>query len=864
MFDALQQVNITIECSHFLMSISSTDIKISNPAKDALKLYGDQGDDLLSKGIDILGSTPKSLSDSIWIDLYGQIMLLRINYYISRRNLKKARTVAMSLIQIIKNENIALNMTSRIRSTVTQVWLKVKYYLLDIAEKQSRSNDAMAIANASSKEASLIMAGYWLRAFLLRRALIHFKLGNLDDSEVDCDSTIRLYESNLCFDLNLVRCYSLKASIYRERSLNGSRKFAVKALVDGLKYSRLARDLAESLATQSGFIGPDSNVTYDHTNSAVIQHELLPSHLFNLTNIHRNIPDVTIKPKVDPKVLSLVSGEITIGKKTKIEIDDADPRIGIDLKGLRLGPIDSSDIYSASEFVNIYLDEVRALVVCDAGLCLLLDEARCSGAAVSYNGDSSDEDPNFIDMNETLKEEILVSESALKTLRHCVYAPSNVRISLLLTAGKTRMISSKNNPNIFFSALHAALEASVNSAHPWEMMKSTCVQLIEIYGDNSIDLEVESRLLKAVVYLLSAIKISKQHRYLLNNSITLGVDNAFATNVPEEVSNLLLSFTSSSASKSLEVAAPVAVDPKAKGKAPTPGAGAETGPNGRDALEMFITFLRESDPLWLDSYERDLAIDLHNLLKKTYPPYAAQCTLSTIPDPDSTPMVMGGSVNTLYTLLSTPSGFIHPSGKLTDVGLYSHVTAYFLLGSKAVETATEATAKGGKGAPPPEAPSPKADPVLTKIVIFRPDLVSIEKALRDARDSLIDGLSKKFSDIVSKVGNQLNHLLTSLIGLLKNGLILEGAGIKKVSNADEDDDVEKFQDRCPEITSTLSDDNGKTIIKLIIGGIPCKLPVDEVTLARLADVVSYDKDCDNIIDNNILSFMRIVLGYPDE
>jgi hypothetical protein len=223
---------------------------------------------------------------------------------------------------------------------------------------------------------------------------------------------------------------------------------------------------------------------------------------------------------------------------------------------------------------------------------------------------------------------------------------------------------------------------------------------------------------------------------------------------------------------------------------------------------------------------------------------------------------MGGSVNTLYTLLKTPTDFVHPSGKTSDVGLYSHVTAYFLLGSKAVETAPDTAAKGGKGAPPPTAPVPTADPVLTKIVIYRPDLVSIEKALRDTRDSLMDGLSKKFNDIVSKIGNALCPLLISLVGLLKNGVILEGAGMKKVAN--DDDDVEKFVDRCPEISTTLSEENGKTIITIIIGGISCKLPVEEATLARLADVVTFDKDCDNIIDNNILSFMRILLGYPDE
>jgi hypothetical protein len=260
-----------------------------------------------------------------------------------------------------------------------------------------------------------------------------------------------------------------------------------------------------------------------------------------------------------------------------------------------------------------------------------------------------------------------------------------------------------------------------------------------------------------------------------------------------------------------------------------------------------------------------VAIDIHTLLKKTYAQYNSSCSLSFIPDPDSTPVVQSGSVNTLYTLVKTPSDFVHPSGVIREVGLYSHVTAYYLLGSKAPEVAIPDPAAKGKGAPPPPSSSSSAtaDPVLTKIAIYRPDLVKIEKALRDNRDSLLDGLSKKINNIVSKVGNDLCPLLLSLVGLLKNGLILEGAGSKKDSSND-DDEIEKFVDRCPETTTSLSEENGKTIITMNIGGIACKLSVEEGTLARLADVVTFDKDCDSIIDNSILSFMRIVLGYPDE
>jgi hypothetical protein len=45
--------------------------------------------------------------------------------------------------------------------------------------------------------------------------------------------------------------------------------------------------------------------------------------------------------------------------------------------------------------------------------------------------------------------------------------------------------------------------------------------------------------------------------------------------------------------------------------------------------------------------------------------------------------------------------------------------------------------------------------------------------------------------------------------------------------------------------------------------IECNLPLTDYFLTVLADSLSIDRDCDGIIDNNLLSFFRAILGVSE-
>jgi hypothetical protein len=45
--------------------------------------------------------------------------------------------------------------------------------------------------------------------------------------------------------------------------------------------------------------------------------------------------------------------------------------------------------------------------------------------------------------------------------------------------------------------------------------------------------------------------------------------------------------------------------------------------------------------------------------------------------------------------------------------------------------------------------------------------------------------------------------------------------------------------------------------------IECNLPLTDYFLTILADSLSIDRDCDGIIDNNLLSFFRAILGVSE-
>lgn len=414
------------------------------------------------------------------------------------------------------------------------------------------------------------------------------------------------------------------------------------------------------------------------------------------------------------------------------------------------------------------------------------------------------------------------------------------------------------------------------------MLKTACIELVELYGDHELDLGEQvasSRLKIAVVYLLGAIKISNQYTMITKNSHGISSDNSFDTNPSEELLHLVTNLSSSSATPDIdelrrkaieEASAPVLATGKGA-KAPPKGKGGNTTttselvPNGRDALYLLSSLLREQDPLWLGSTEQVLCRDIHSLLRSSYPIYTSKCSLEQILDPNASIDVVQGSVSCLWIPHEMPNTFNNILEKQPNemdynkTGLYSHLSVFFLFGDALSNLS------------PNTSTSKSNEPILTKIVLPRPDVVYIEKLLRNIRDRIIDAEMKGIISIVESSRYDFGKAVCTFIGLLKQGVIIDdklNINIKKevtdakdVANSNEKDSFEVIESKgtAPNTTSYILNlsiySEGKP------SAIKTSMSINEQSILNLANICCFDRDTLLLKDNEICRLLRVALGY---
>lgn len=426
------------------------------------------------------------------------------------------------------------------------------------------------------------------------------------------------------------------------------------------------------------------------------------------------------------------------------------------------------------------------------------------------------------------------------------------------------------------TALEIVLKAQATQL--WALVRTICIELVDVYGDHDLDLGEEvgpQRLKMAVIYLLTAIKVSNQHALLTKNVIGISSDPSFDANPSEELKKLVVNLSSSSATPDpeemrrtaaaeAEAAAAAAKAPPAKGKAPTkapatgaaPGAGGSLAPNGRDALYLFCALLRERDPLWTDTTEQQLCADLHSLLRNAYPLYNTKCCLADCPNPNGSIDVASSTVSTLYIPTKAPEAFAailerQPNEfDYSKSGLYSHVSVFFLLGDAVMPTA--ATLAAGDGANSKE-------PILTKLVLPKVDVVYVEKTLRGIRGTLLDAEKKSYPSVIHSCQRRFGDILVLLLGLMKNGIITQ----ERSSNSGGDYATgsaeaayQLFESKAPSGAAACD-----LIIQVGDSKTPISLRVTADLILRFADVFCPDKDTELLRDNYVCAFIRLALGY---
>lgn len=449
---------ILLICAYFLVELSMTDTKVTTAYNAQLALLATQGMEFLTKTEEMLaaslvGGDASGLKDASWASQYGRCRFLQARVLLARRKYKAVRASMVSVLQLLSSRdatNSSLAFQPETKFELSELWLRCRYILAQVSERQARFVDCIQSSTTLANEAASNFCGIWLRAALLQRAGVNFKLGNMSSALTDCDAILNQYTRNFVQDQGMVRTLVLKVSVLRAMNLNSSPDKVVLCYSTCLTLLRRALRTAETLAQDAGFLGADANTTYFRSDTKVLKHHLLAPLLHNLTAMHPNEPALTITANFNPKVVAEVAGVGSIPPRRSLSKEEQEEYEVMSFKeggawGMRSGPVDASEsVYTQSEFSNIYLTEVRCLAVLYAALTTFLDDVRLAGAQTSFDPrEGVSPDWSVLETRLILREQSAYGEEALKILRHSLFINPLVRCSLLLSVGKSRYASIK-------------------------------------------------------------------------------------------------------------------------------------------------------------------------------------------------------------------------------------------------------------------------------------------------------------------------------------------------------------------------------------------------------------------------------------
>ena len=315
----------------------------------------------------------------------------------------------------------------------------------------------------------------------------------------------------------------------------------------------------------------------------------------------------------------------------------------------------------------------------------------------------------------------------------------------------------------FLEPFTTAISYGYRAGPHWKVIRNSCLELVETYGNSNLltDIDNKIKLKSALIYLMMAIKLTKQFKTIFDYCVTLSADKSFAVPIAEPFLQLMSSsFTTSMMTKESPVADPV-VDPKAKGKPAAAGISpAGPVPTAKDVLFLLRSILSEYNSFLPNGFEHDLSSDIHFNLKKSFTAYDSECTMQSEKiDLAATVSVPYNSISTLLVPCVSPSPIIETnSSKMqsnkakSDEMVLSHLTCYFILGGEPPKgTGSAAAAVPGKGpqSAPPTAPTstqiddPLSEPILTKIIFSRKDALNYENKFLEAKAVLADSVIRK-------------------------------------------------------------------------------------------------------------------------
>jgi hypothetical protein len=831
LFSSMHHCEVYVSCALFLTELSSLDGRVTAEHHDSLRAALGQAETLLGAASSLLqpeeeegaaaaDGASQSWNNAPWVCLFGKCRLLHLRQLCLMREYKACRSNSLDLL---KQLNIVSNVFCNARFELTHLWLSTKLALAQAAECQARFGDVLKISKQGSGEASLISSSYWCRRFVYFTALGHFKQGDTLSAEEHCARVSASYQHSKLCDLGSVRCKLLSVSIVHAKLQNADTFATIQQLgAECISALRSAVADSERLSVQRGFVGSDSNLTFESPTSSLMKHDRYTPFVNGITSLHVNYPDMTP---------ALPSGGARAGKALS---NAPAPDAIFSNTTLRAGPIDVADTYTESHLCNIYLEEVKLLALCSTTLCMLLDEL---GGAHVFSGGGGVHDDSFSDA-ELLKEQIHTGEAGLKILRHVAYPSTFIKTSLFLSVGKTRIKETSAQcldgrfPGCedFLPPLVAGLQVSMAGPHQWHTMKMYCLEIVECYGNQSLFMEVDSptRLKMAVKYLLLCARLDNIQFDVEYNALRLLEEAALVDAVcPEEAERLLVAMTSSSLfsfGKSKESDQAASSGGAAKGKGKDDQKPAACQPGARDAFLLLSALAREHNPFLMDGVEYTFLYDLLRSVRKAFPQIEDKLFVSELPHPDEELVVTEASVTCVWASVCAEKG----AGKNKAAGLFPRLTGYILLGGlKEMSSGTESVEDSSPSFVSEEPYLRKVNletSVLTtmkkKMILILNRMVALEAANPEAAYE-DDDLAQLFCDT-------LRSFLFALQGIAADDdKACEGVSVV----------VSKPTEESPTYGAAVSLNGAKI----------CDLSMKSTVMQQLIDVVAQDKACYNLL-----------------
>ena len=447
---------------------------------------------------------------------------------------------------------------------------------------------------------------------------------------------------------------------------------------------------------------------------------------------------------------------------------------------------------------------------------------------------------------------------------------TNVNMSASLASVSIASSTVSCDPNLFLSALTTALQFGTlgppaaepltgkekggqepeslltspvagGGAHSWKIMANVCMELVECYGNTRLDFdspEEINRLKMASLYLITACKLKNQYAVVLKSPLKLctvtSSGNPAATPMPlsepltsKHLIALLNSFTSSSSTASYVTR----VDKENS-------LNVSTASSGRDALCFVSSIVRERDELWQDGVVYDACIDTHHLLRVQYPSYNASCCLSAaaLPSLSSELAVPVGGVYSYWLSMNEPIPEVSDTPKTSPMkasmkativdpearSLFNNFTGYFLLGFGADGTTSE-------------------QPFLTKVVLHRKEVVSLEQDFRDLRTQLAKAVINTVTGLKDSC-NTLGSLCCNIVRMVS---------VSNKTKATAKFESIEISESAMEVEITVTPNHGDSS--------SCKLSLSDATILLLGNCFTNGTCVDSVVDSSVCTFLRLAL-----